>query len=204
MKRLLFAAIFVIASLPASADRLIMIPTGRKMLSKVAKFDFLVVPSRGRMQVWVGKGLSEIFELEFSVESFDSSRTVTSVNFAYNYVPPLLPDEAPGISFGVQDALNVTEDGRGIYIAATFLYGNYGVHNQDVPTELTIGLWNKAEGIAFGGALLPFSKHLLLVAEHDTKRITAGFEIRPVNYVRFRFLFRQDQVMLGLQVHARF
>ena len=203
MKRALLALCFVCAALPAAADRLILIPTGRKLLSSTVRLDFLAVPSRDRTQGWIGTGLGEMFELEVSGERLDSNRVLTSLNFAYNYMVPLT-DLAPGISFGVQDALNVTEDGRGIYVAVTFRYGNYGEHNQDVPTELTIGLWNKAKGVAFGGARLPFSKHLMLVAEHDTMRLTAGFEISPVEGSSFRFLFRQDQVILGLQIQARF
>ena len=91
-----------------------------------------------------------------------------------------------------------------MYVAVTYRFGNNGKLNQDVPTEFTFGLWTRKKGAVFGGVTLPFSKVLSLVAEHDSVNLTGGVEICPFNGGAFRFLFRQNQVIVGLRVQSRF
>ena len=197
------AALALLLATAASADRLIRIPTGKKLLSDTYRLDFLTEPSRDRTLGWLGAGLGHSFDLELTGESFDSNRIVSSLDFSYNYLVPIT-DFIPGLSFGVQDALGVTERGRSLYLAVTYRLGNYGEHNQDVPTELTIGFWDRREGVAFGGVNLPFSEHLKLLAEHDASHLTAGFELSPLDGGSFRFLFRKNQVLIGLRISKRF
>ncbi|MCH8977845.1 MAG: hypothetical protein IH945_01205 [Armatimonadetes bacterium] len=201
--RVSVVALALLLATAASADRLIRIPTGKKLLSDSYRLEFLAEPSRDRTLGWLGAGLGHSFDLELTGESFDSNRLVSSLDFSYNYLVPIT-DFMPGLSFGVQDALGVTEGGRGLYAAVTFRMGNYGEHNQDVPTELTVGFWSRREGVAFGGVVLPFSEHLKLLAEHDARHLTAGFELSPINGGSFRFLFRKNQVLIGLRVSQRF
>lgn len=197
------AALALLLATAGSADRLIRIPTGKKLLSDTYRFELLTEPSRDRTLGWLGAGLGQSFDLELTGQSFDSDRIVSSFDFSYNYLVPIT-DFLPGLSFGVQDALGVTERGRSLYLAVTFRLGNYGEHNQDVPTELTIGFWNRSEGVAFGGVSLPFSEHLKLLAEHDSRHLTAGFELSPLEGGSFRFLFRKNQVLIGLRISQRF
>ena len=201
--RVPLAALVLVLAAAASADRLIRIPTGKKLLSSTFRIEIMTEPSRDRTLGWVGAGIGQSFDLELTGESFDSNRVDSSFDFSYNYLVPIT-DFMPGLSFGVQDGLGVTERGRSLYMAITFRLGNYGEHNQDVPTELTIGFWDRKEGVAFGGVSLPFSEHLKLLVEHDARHLTAGFELSPLDGGSFRFLFRKSQVLIGLRISQRF
>jgi hypothetical protein len=201
--RTLAAATVLLLSCAASADRLVLIPTGKKLLSETFQLEILTDHSRDITMGWVGLGLGQSFDVEVTGESFDDNRMVNSVDFSYNYTVPIV-DFAPGISFGVQDAMNVTERGRNLYMAVTYRFGNYGELNQDIPTELTFGFWSRAQGVLFAGVRLPFSETFSVLAEHDSENLTAGIELSPHEGVAFKALFRQDQVMLSFRVQSRF
>jgi hypothetical protein len=187
----------------ASADRLILIPTGKKLLSDTFQIEILTDRSRDATMGWFGLGLGQSFDFEVTGESFNDNRMVTSLDFSYNYTVPVV-DFAPGLSLGVQDALGVTERGRNVYAAVTFRFGNYGELNQDIPTELTFGFWSRPEGLFFAGVRLPFSRYVSVLAEHDSENLTAGFQISPQDGIAFKALFRQDQVMVSFRVQSRF
>lgn len=201
--RFLAAAIALCFASAALADRLILIPLGKKLLSNTFRYEVLTEPSRDNTQGWIGGGFGHSFDFEITGESFNDNRMTNSLDLAYNYTVPIV-DFAPGVSFGFQDALGVTERGRNMYVAITYRFGNSGELNQDIPTEFTFGFWSRREGAVFAGARLPFSHTLSLIAEHDSENITGGFEISPHETASFRFLFRQSQVIVGLRVQARF
>ena len=194
-------AVFIAAS--SFADRLILIPTGKRLLKDQYRIDLLTEPSRDNTYGWFGTGLGHSFDVELTGESLDTDGIVSSLDFSYNYISPVT-DFAPGISVGVQDMADHTDRGRNVYLAVTFRSGNYGEHNQDVPTEVTFGFWSRHEGLMFGGVVLPFSKHLKLLAEHDSHQFTAGFQVSPTDNVDFRFMFRESQVLLGMRIQKRF
>ena len=201
--RLLTTAAALLVATTAFADRLILIPTGKKLLSETFQLEVLTDRSRDITMGWFGTGLGQSFDFEVTGESFNDNRMVNSVDFSYNYTVPVI-DFIPGISFGVQDAMNVTDRGRNVYLAVTHRYGNSGELNQDIPTELTFGFWSREGGLAFGGVMLPFSQTLQMLAEHDSDNFTAGVQIKPHEGVSFRALFRQNQVMVSLRVQSRF
>ncbi len=201
--RFLAAASALLLSTAAFADRLILIPTGKKLLSTAFQFEILTDRSRDITMGWFGMGLGQSFDFEFTAESFNDNRMTGSLDFSYNYTVPVV-DFLPGMSIGVQDALNVTERGRNMYVAITHRYGNYGELNQDIPTEVTYGFWTREGGLFFAGVTLPFSKAFQLLAEHDSDNLTAGIQLSPHEGVNFRALFRQNQVMVSFRVQARF
>jgi hypothetical protein len=201
--RFLAAATALLLSASAIADRLILIPTGKKLLNDTFRIEVLTDRSRDATMGWLGLGVGESFDFEVTAESFNDNRMVNSLDFSYNYTVPVV-DFLPGLSVGVQDAMNVTERGRNVYVAVTHRYGNYGELNQDLPTELTYGLWTRSGGLFFAGVTLPFSRTLQLVAEHDSDVFTAGVQLSPHEGVQFRALFRQSQVLVSFRVQARF
>jgi hypothetical protein len=201
--RLLTTAAALLIATSALADRLILIPTGKKLLTESFQLEILTDRSRDITMGWFGTGLGQSFDFEVTGESFDDNRLVASVDFSYNYTVPVV-DFIPGVSFGVQDAMNVTDRGRNVYLAVTHRFGNVGELNQDIPTELTYGFWTREGGLVFAGVSLPFSHTLQLLAEHDSDNLTAGVQIKPHEGVSFRALFRQNQVMVSLRVQSRF
>ena len=201
--RYLALSVALAISCSAFADRLLLIPVGKKIFTNAYRYEILTEPSRDNAQGWIGTGLGHSFDLEVTGESFDSNRVTNSLDFSYNYTVPIV-DFLPGISFGVQDLMNVTRRGRNLYAVTTFRFGNVGRYNQDVPTELTIGFWTRSEGLMFAGVTIPFSESLSVMAEHDGENLTGGFEITPVQGASFRFMYRQNQVLFGFRVQKRF
>jgi hypothetical protein len=197
------AATALLFACAAPADRLVLIPTGKKLLSETFQIELLTDRSRDVTMGWLGFGLGQSWDLELTGESFDDNTLQASLDFSYNYTVPIV-DFAPGISFGVQDAMGVTQRGRNLYMAVTYRFGNYGELNQDIPTELTFGFWSRSEGLLFAGVSLPFSKSLSMIAEHDSENLTAGFQVSPHDGVAFKALFRQSQVMVSFRVQSRF
>ncbi len=195
-------AVFALCTL-SFADRLILIPTGKKILSGGMRYEVLTIVGKDTTLGWIGTGLGQSYDFEITGESYDSNRVVNGVDFSYNYTVPVI-DFAPGISFGVQDAANVTRRGRNTYIAVTYRFGNFGEHNQDVPTELTFGFWTRENGLMFFGASLPLSEPLTLLVEHDSDIMTAGIEVSPFKGGAFRMLFHERETLVGLRFFAAF
>ena len=201
--RLLAAVSLLALTTVATADRLITIPTGKKLLSDSFRFEIMTDRSRDITMGWFGTGLGQSFDFEVTGESFNDNVMVGSLDLSYNYTVPVM-DFLPGISLGVQDLAGVSDRGRAAYLAITHRYGNTGELNQDIPTELTFGFWTRHEGLVFAGVSLPFSHVFSLLAEHDSENLTAGVQLSPRDGIDFRALFRQNQVMVSLRVQARF
>ncbi len=187
----------------AFADRLVHIPLGKKILSEAFRLEIVTEPTRDNTQGWIGIGIGQSWDIEFTGESLNDDRMTNSLDFSYNYTVPII-DFVPGISLGVQDALGVTQRGRALYMAVTYRFGNTAPQNQDIPTEFTFGFWTRPEGALFAGVTIPFTEVVSVFAEHDSSHLTAGFDLSPVRGSSFRFMFREHQVLVGLRVSSRF
>lgn len=201
--RFISCAVALIVTSATFADRLILIPTGKKILTGGLRYDVLTISGKDTTLGWLGTGIGQTYDIEITGEAFDSNKMVNGIDFSYNYTVPIM-DLSPGISVGFQDATNVTQRGRNAYLAVTYRFGNSGEHNQDVPTELTFGFWSKEKSLIFAGANLPLSEPLSLIAEHDSENLTAGIELTPFRGGSFRVLFREHETLLGLKFFAQF
>jgi len=195
-------ALFLIP-IASQADRLIFTPLGKKIPENKAKLEFLSIPSRDVAFGWIGVGVTNQIELELSGESFDSNKIDLGINLSYNYIAPIT-DISPGISFGFQDVTNNTVDGRSLYLAVTYHFGNIGELNQNQPTIFTLGLSSRENGFVFFNFALPLSDQFRILGEHDSFRITAGVEFRPIEDASLRFLFRDGSPMVGMSFSRRF
>lgn len=202
MKSLLCVALAAWA-LPSLADREITIPKGNKIRDGFVRAELLGVPGDKTTRAWLGAGFLQAFDFEFTSIRTKTQDWTQSFDVSYNFAPPIT-DISPGLSVGVQDALNRTENGRAVYLAATFRYGNTGELNQDVPTELTLGFWSRQSGLFFIGASLPFSDKFLLIAEHDSSRLAGGLEFRPVPGLVLKSVFEADGTSFGVSLRHRF
>ena len=185
------------------ADRIFKIPTGRKLLQNEAKADIYNIASKDFTYGWVQFSPSATWEFGVSGENLDTENIVWGFNASYTLVNPIT-DVAPGLSFGMLDLGNDTEDGRTAYVAVTYRIGNEGLLNQFLPTDFTFGFWSREDSFAFVGAELPFSSTIRLLGEYDGDHLTAGFSLTPVNEATFRFLFRGGDPMVGLKLQKRF
>jgi len=186
------------------ADRLILIPTGNKLRFGQVRTEFMwSTRDRDHVQGFLGAGIGHSFDAELLYENLSPNAQIGSFNFAYNYVVPVT-DLTPGLSVGVRDALNKTRDGRSIYVATTFRIAPDGLYNENSPPELTLGFGTESLRGLFVGASLPFTDHFRLLAEHDSFRMTAGFEMKPLPGLALRMLYRQDETLLSVAYSVRF
>ncbi len=202
MKLTLTFLALVTASL-ALADREIQVPKGRRLTTNEWKAEILGVSGEKDRTFWLGSGFLKSFDAELTLETKDQYSRAVSFNVSYNVAPPLV-DISPGISFGIIDGLNRTENGRTVYLATTFRYGNDGIFNQDVPTDLTIGFWSRSSGLLFFAANLPFSKHFALLAEQDSKRLGAGFQFKPLRGLTLKAIFESGVTRFGLTLNSKY
>lgn len=196
---LLLAALLVLTGGSASADRLINIPTGKKLPFDEIRAEFVFGGHPAYDRGFLGMGVGLQFDAELIYERLSPNPGFVSFNFAYNYVTPVT-DVSPGVSVGVRDAMNKTSDGRAFYLATTFRIAT----DIDAPAELTIGGGTQSLRGFFVGAMLPLTNRLRLLGEHDSLRWTAGLEVRPVQGLFLRALFRQDRTQLSVGYAVRF
>ncbi len=177
--RLPSALVAVLAVCYAGADQLVMNPTGKRVPTGQARLRYSS-EAGGRQTGRVDMGIFNQYELGVS----RSQGGGTLVDLAYNLTLPY-QDVTPGITLGVMDLAGAQE--RVGYVAVTFAYGNVLPHNQQTPTELTIGLWTSRKGIGFCGVLLPLTDRLRLVAEMGGPLPVAGAELNfgKVGWVRY-------------------
>src|SRR5579862_6276184 len=144
----------------AFADRLITIPLGRKVLFDDFKFDSFIEMSSGRTwDRYVGFGLTRQIEIDYHGEKIDHGPMRDTFDFSYNYLAPIM-NQSPGISVGIQDALNRTQNGRRAYIAATWRQSVDDIGHGNLPLEATLGYSQGSSGAGFVGVSIPLSEQV--------------------------------------------
>lgn len=203
MTRIAAIGLFGVMAATASADRVITVPTGRKILYRTARYEFRTEPhSGGTAEQLFGVGIGTSIEAEFRSTQLYGADLKDTLDLAYNVVAPI-PDISPGISFGVQDAFNRTTDGRRFFAAFTTrqvvdtLNGAY-------TAEVTLGVMKGKYTRPYVGLSLPFSEEFRLLVEHNGLRAAAGFEIRPAPMLGLRFQVREKQTFVSAQITTRF
>lgn len=189
----------------SSADRLFFIPTGTRLNQFETRIQsFFSMKGGDYRRTYLGVGLFKLVDLEFTETRSRNSATVGSFDLGFNYIVPI-PDLGPGISFGVQDVLNRTPEGRSSYIAVTWKVNNDNTVNADTPLELTIGGGTGHYRGAFVGVRLPLYNGFRIVAEHDSRVITAGLEVALFHSdLRAHWLVRDRQSLAGLSYSMKF
>lgn len=187
------------------AERLIFIPTGDRFLGgEVRLQSFFEDGSSSVRRTYLGFGILKLADLEITEEKRHGQDSQVSFDLSFNYNKPF-PDISPGLSIGVQDALDRTVDGRGFYVAMTYQFNNFDAANAETPSELTIGGGTGRYRGAFVGAKLPFTNAVRLVAEHDSMRITAGLELEiPRSGFRAMAAVRNQEYFLSGSFSVKF
>lgn len=189
----------------ASADRIVFVPTGSKLLLRMMRVEFLTDLTRNREtnRFSLGYGLTKEIEAEFILDRIAPNARLGTMNLSYTYLGPIV-DTSPGVSIGVQDVMDRTREGRLYYIAFTYRFGLDGRYNSGVPLELTLGGGFGDRGGLFTGVVIPLTWQFRGFAEHDSRRITAGFEFRPIRGVGLRLMWRDRDPMASVRYVMRF
>ena len=154
-------------------------------------------------QAWFEAGLTKSIDFGLHLHQMDGERFAGTFDLGYNILVPIT-DIAPGVSVGMRDVIGNTELGRAAYAAVSYRIGNVGSMNQDVPTEITIGVWSRRSGLFFGGASLPLTKQFRLIGESDSKYVWAGFEVKPTKDAALKVLVRDGSPAVGLTFFTKF
>lgn len=186
----------------ACADRLVFIPKGKRIPKGEVRLEYLNRPDDSAWW-WLGYGVTDNIEAEFTVHDPAGGDVNRSGNVAYNLILPV-EDTSPGITFGIMDIGDRTPERRAVYAAFTLTFGNIDPQNQNTPTELTFGLWSRKSGAVFVGAMVPVTDRFHLLAEYDSRRLSAGAELWLLPEARARILFIDGQLSYGLTLQKRF
>lgn len=186
----------------AFADRLILIPTATKLQYGTYRLEHLFDQrGSGHTQQYAGFGIGMSFDMALTSGDLGGGHDA-SVDFAFHVLDPIV-NFAPGVSVGVVDALDKTQDGRRGYVATTYRSGLDGAFNAFNPAEATLGVFFGSKNAWFAGAQLPFSDALRLLVEHDSYRLSAGVEIRPIKGWSLRWVQREDRQVWSLGLRGR-
>lgn len=185
-------------------ERLIFIPTGNKLRNDRVKLEtWLLRGNLAERQSFIGLGISDSFELEIRNQSSRSNQTKTSFDVAYNYLVPF-PDISPGITFGVQDVTDETPEERSFYGAVTWKINQYEQANANSPVEITLGFGTRRYRGLFVGTRLPFTDRFRMIAEHDSRQLTFGFEWIPIQNGRLLWQTNDKDYSLGASYSIKF
>ncbi len=188
----------------ASAERLLFTPIGGKLRSdRIRSEVFFEGFKSASRYAWIGTGVGDSFDVEIAEQRIRGGRSRSTFDFSYNYIVPF-PDYAPGISFGVMDAADQTEFGISAYGVVTWRYNQFDPWNDETPLELSIGAGTGRFRGIFVNTRIPFSNELRLLVEHDSRAITAGFELIPLRNLRAVWMVRGDQTLAGLGYSVAF
>ncbi|MFN3730150.1 MAG: hypothetical protein ACK4XJ_10595 [Fimbriimonadaceae bacterium] len=199
----LFALSVGLISAVAVADRVITVPTGKKIPVNSVRWESYFETRRADGVEWLlAAGLTREIELELVGDRFDR-HVRPALNVSYNYIAPFT-DMTPGLSVGVRDVMNVTPQGRSPYLAATYRIGLDGDHNQRTPAELTLGVGTGGFRGVFVGFFFPVTDSWRLIGDHDGHTVSGGIEFRPSPELALRFVQQSSRGLIGIQLNQRF
>ena len=182
----------------AAADRLISVPTARKLLSGSVRLESLRRFGRGGEGTeYLAAGLGPAWEAE-ARRFVESSRT--TLDLTYNLVSPF-PGLAPGVAFGLMDALDETRPGRRLFACATI---RNELGRGSVPFDVTVGGFVGRRVTPYVGASVPVYAGLRALVEHDGYTGQAALEATPLRGLRLRLVSRGGAALGSVGYTARF
>ena len=188
----------------AFADRLIEIPIGRKIYIGTTKIgDQWNLRKAGDHKFSLRAPVLESYEIELEGIKRPGRDFRGTLGASYQLAVPIV-DSVPGISIGVRDVANETPEGSAAYLTSTWLIGLNGDTVADTPANLTLGLGTGGLRGLFAGFMLPLAPQVRLIGEHDTHRLSMGFELRPVRDLQLQWVFRESETRLAAYWTLRF
>jgi hypothetical protein len=204
MRSALISIVFLAALEPlAGAERLISIPTAHKLPNWDFRAEGFYNPGAVQWQLgYAGVALPPNYELEFRNERFGNGVGGDTFDFTYNVLSPV-SDIAPGIAFGVQDALGSTQDGRRFFACLTANTAMETDLSHNLYIQTTIGMFAGKRTSPFLGISVPFGTNLRLLLEDNGYRPSIGMEIKILRYLAVRYIARDQAGYLSVQVTGK-
>ena len=157
----------------ANADDLLLMPTARHLSSGLSRLE--AWGYQGVQGGSLATGVGPSFDTKLELDSFRGDLPRFTGDFAYYYLSPIA-DITPGLSVGVRDAANATQDGRRVYACGTM--------NRSLPKiarsgyfEVTVGFQAARKSSPFGGVSVPLTGGFALIGEYDGYRFVGGLRL---------------------------
>lgn len=200
MRSRVLVALLLAAPL-ARADRLITVPTARKLLSGTFRVESLRQFGAGGNGIdYIATSFSQLWEAEAQVIRSNGHDPRLTGDFTYNVIAPL-PGFSPGFSLGVQDIAGAQSTGTRAFLCGTvrneFDHGN-------VPFDVTTGVFFGKKFTPYVGTSIPVYSWLRLQGEHDGSQGRVAFEALPLRGLRLRLVGRSGAVLGSIGYTARF
>lgn len=185
----------------AGADRLITIPTARKLSDGDFRLETLrQFGDGGHALDYFAAAFAQAWEAEGRVVERDGHDAKLTGDLTYNVIAPL-PGISPGFALGVQDLGDATRPGIRGFVCGTlrneFAHGN-------VPFDVTSGLTFGRQVRPFVGTSVPLYPWLRLMAEQDGFEGRAALEALPFRGLRLRLVGQRGGVLGSIGYTARF
>lgn len=200
-KATLFFALAIAAG--AQADRLISIPTAHKLPDWTWQAEGFYNPAAVQWQIgYIGVALPPSYEVAFHNERFGGGSGGNTFDFTYNLLSPVT-GIAPGIAFGVQDAMNSTPDHRRYFLAITTSTPEDLDLSHHLSAQTTLGVFTGARTSPFLGMSIPFGTSLRLLIEDNGYRPAFGWELKVHRYGAIRYILRDRSSFITFQLTGK-
>lgn len=199
MRAALALSVIAIAA-GAQADRLITIPTARKLTDGTIRLETLQPLRTGGPEFsYAAFGINQFLEGEIRTERYSGHDLRATADLTYNFISAI-PGLTPGFAFGLQDVAGTTRTGRRAFACATFREeGDTGL-----VADLTIGGFFGSHSGPLVGVDFPLTNGFHLVADYNAYRAQAGFEARAFRNFAARFIVQDKTPMASVSYRMKF
>jgi hypothetical protein len=202
-----FAIVFVVfVAACASADRVVLAPSGRIVLPGDGSAAYLWQASGGARHGWLTIGIpKDDLGLEVEIERTEArTRAVETLSLQYSVIGEAFTNNmAPSVSVGLRDMPNRGPDGRAAYLSLSKTIGLSESQERILSAvRVHAGYGTDWMGGAYVGASATVLRRADLAAELLARRFNAGLSIRLIGPVSALAHTRNGAGFVGIAVRA--
>ncbi|MCX6345413.1 MAG: DUF4148 domain-containing protein [Armatimonadetes bacterium] len=199
MKRtlLLTAALIICACIPASANYLLLAPTGTTLTTAQVRAEAALSPSGDNGQYyWLATGLMQV---ELNVLRFQPTEgdVQNRLGAQWNFLPETMI--TPAVGFGVTDVTNDSSNGSGFYVAVTKRLPMSRLPLIVKDLSITVGIGAGGIKGPFGSVEAHFPAGLFMQAEYDSHDFNGAVGWQPVSMFRVKAYTLHDETYYGAE-----
>lgn len=190
--------LLAIAAIPASANYLLLAPTGTTLTTGQVRAEAALNPSGNNGEYyWLGAGLMKV-EANVIRRQPNSGDAQDQLGVQWNFLPET--SFTPAIGFGLTDITGESHDGRGYYVAITkrLPVDRFSTFFKDLSVTAGLG----AAGIKgpFGGFEAHLPGGLFVQGEYDSRDFNGAIGWQPVSLFRVKAYSLRDDFFFGAEI----
>lgn len=184
--------------LPLYADRVLEIPTGRAIYPERVRIETGFLGGGRKQERW-SLHWRPLTRLELYGERRGFEGHTDLFGFQYTLFPEL-PGYTPGISVGVWDVADHSQEGRGAYVALSYGLPTLGATPLDHDLRVHVGFGMGGMPRFFLGFEIPLTNTMFLLAEHTGKHTNVALAWSPSNHIQVRASVIRQQTVWSVVV----